>query len=575
MRLCNPLAAACVAAAFAVSSGCTAHPEPRAVTPSPPAVAADYPGITNSIPVLPAAGETRPGTAYSVYIQSPGTGDKVAFTVFEPTTVEGGKTYPLVLTASGFGLKREMPDSVNTKPMTDAGMGVISFDHRGHGESGGQARTMDPDVEGKNLLAIVDWAEAKLGWLAYRPSGADPHNLVLGSVGGSYGGMYQMLLRNIDPKERLDAMVIWVAPNDLTNANFPGGVPKTAYMTGGLTPGGGPPIDPYIVGSVVASLKGNRITPDYADFLYYHSNAYFCGDRTVATNGGPATAPQHAPERGPKVSAIIYQGMRDTLFPFNEGYANYQCLKREGGDVRLLSYQSGHNVAGLVPDPGVAYMPEGNAMDGSCGSLHLFAALPAFLAENLLGIPGAANAIPKGACFSIAKDDGVVVAEVMTRENGATAATVPATQVVAGTNMDQPIAIELGITGALGTSVIAGIPHVQLNVQAVAGQEGEPILFLGLGQTHNSAPGVWDLVDNQVMPIRGAGIHDVDLIGVATRLKAGEKLALLVYGRYNAFKLPDSSEEYGDFPVPAVVPVTVSGTAWVPLLAEGSYQPAP
>ena len=120
----------------------------------------------------------------SGYIQAAGTGDKVAFTVFEPGTLEGGKSYPLVLQASGFGLTRDTASSnANVKPLVEAGYGVISFDHRGHGESGGVVRGMDPDYEGKDLLALLDWAEARLDWLQYRPSAGDPHNLVLGSMG--------------------------------------------------------------------------------------------------------------------------------------------------------------------------------------------------------------------------------------------------------------------------------------------------------------------------------------------------------------------------------------------------------
>ena len=113
----------------------------------------------------------------------------------------------------------------------------------------------------------------------------------------------------------------------------------------------------------------------YADYLYYHSNQYFCSDRRVATNGGPGTAPEHPPRRGPRVNAVLFQGMRDTLFNFSEGYANYLCLRREGGDVRLLSYQSGHNAAHLVPDPGERNLPPGNVYDGECGSLHLTTAI--------------------------------------------------------------------------------------------------------------------------------------------------------------------------------------------------------
>jgi ABC-2 type transport system ATP-binding protein len=553
-------------------SGCKVSGSATEVAEQKGSAPGDFPGVTNTVPASPARGQSRPGTAYSVYILAAGTGDKVAFTVFEPSTLEGGKTYPLVLQASGFGLSRETPASIaNVKPLIEAGYGVISFDHRGHGESSGAVRNMDPDYEGKNVLAVLDWAEAKIDWLQYRPSGDDPHNLVLGSLGGSYGGMYQYMLHNIDPKHRLDAMVPWVAPNDLTYSNFPGGVPKAAYMSARTTPGKGPLIDSYSANASAASLQANKMVDGYADYLYYHSNQYFCSDRRVATNGGPGTAPEHAPRRGPKVNALLFQGMRDTLFNFNEGYANYQCLRREGGDVRLLSYQSGHNAAHLVPDPGEAYLPPGNAFDGRCGSLHLTTAIGAFFDQYLKGVPGAADAVPTKPCLSIAKGDAVLVSQVMTMQSGgATAVEVPATQVVAGTGLDRPVAVDLGITGAQGSSVVAGIPHLQLTVQAEVDSAGEPILFVGLGQKHHTAPDAWDLIDNQVLPLRGTGTFDVDLVGVAARLAAGEKLALLVYGRQSLFVAPSSA----NVPGPAIVPVIVSGKVWVPLLPAGSFEAA-
>jgi len=40
------------------------------------------------------------------------------------------------------------------------------------------------------------------------------------------------------------------------------------------------------------------------------------------------------------------------------------------------------------------------------------------------------------------------------------------------------------------------------------------------------------LVDDQVKPIRGLGVHDIDLVGVAERLAAGDELALLFYGAH-------------------------------------------
>jgi ABC-2 type transport system ATP-binding protein len=166
----------------------------------------------------------------------------------------------------------------------------------------------------------------------------------------------------------------------------------------------------------------------------------------------------------------------------------------------------------------------------------------------------------------------VLVTQVMTqRSGGATAVEVPATHVIAGTGLDQPVAVDLGISGAQGSSVVAGIPHVQLKVHAAPDSAGEPILYVGLGQKRNAAPDTWDLIDNQVLPLRGTGAFDVDLVGVAARLGAGEKLALLVYGRESLFVAPSSA----NIPDPAIVRVTVSGKVWVPLLPTGSYEAAP
>ena len=177
------MAVSAIALSLGISS-CTTGASATGAAAQKTSVPADFPGITNSVPASPAAGQSRAGNIYNVYIQAPGTGEKVAFTVFEPSTLEGGKTYPLVLQAMGFGLGRETAASVaNVKPLIDAGYGVISFDHRGHGESGGAVGNMDPDYEGKNVLAVLDWAEAKLDWLKYAPSGNDRHNLVLGSIG--------------------------------------------------------------------------------------------------------------------------------------------------------------------------------------------------------------------------------------------------------------------------------------------------------------------------------------------------------------------------------------------------------
>ena len=102
----------------------------------------------------------RAGTSYRQEIASPVTGDTTVVQVFEPTQLQAGKTYPLVLQGHGYGGSRETgaPDGSFIKRLNDAGYYVISIDQRGFGESSGTVRVMDPDYEGQNLVAVLDWA---------------------------------------------------------------------------------------------------------------------------------------------------------------------------------------------------------------------------------------------------------------------------------------------------------------------------------------------------------------------------------------------------------------------------------
>ena len=551
--------------------------------------------VASSVPGAGSTSTAGTGKTYDVAIVNPATGDTVGFTVFEPTNIAAGQTYPLVLHSHGYSASRTKSTTAssanaaspgNIPSLLAANYGVISISERGSDDSTGTIRIMDPDYEGKDLLAVMDWAEANLKWLRYG-TGIDgsANNLVVGSIGGSYGGMYQYLINNIDPKHRLDASVAQIAPNDLTYSLFPNNTIKAGWDSAlfGLGDTAGDPTaggmkantDPFVANFFAAGLSTNTISQDGRDFFYYHSNAYFCNGKTVAGNGtiggttgvqgsGTPLKPERAPVHAVKTNILFYQGMRDTLFNFNESYANYQCLKSGGGDVRLLSYQSGHNALQVIPDPGTVYQPPGNFLDTNCGAVNVDTATVAFFDEYLKGIVGAANkVVPTKTCLSLTKGDAILVDTVTTGMSGKEV-DVPSTMVVSGGAIDTPTAIDLGITAA-AMDVIGGIPHISLTVAKVnAALPGEPFLFVGIGQTRNGVPGVYDLIDNQVTPLRGVGSFDIDLIGVAERLAAGDKLYLLVYGQHDQYHVTGAVNAAN----PAVVPVTVAGKVWVPLLGN-------
>lgn len=171
------------------------------------------------------------GRNYHVTLPS-ASGETISFQVIEPKKIDCVKGNPLVLHGHGFGGARtEDPKGTFLERLQDNGYAVISIDQRGFNDSTGTVRVMDPDYEGQDLIQIFDWAKKNLVYLVYeRPSAESPYNVVAGANGGSYGGMYQMLLHNIDPKNRLDVLTPDITPHDLRTSLYPGGAVKSAWV---------------------------------------------------------------------------------------------------------------------------------------------------------------------------------------------------------------------------------------------------------------------------------------------------------------------------------------------------------
>ena len=563
--------------------------------------------------------ESRAGTSYRQDVVSPVTGDTTVIQVFEPTQLEAGKTYPLVLEGHGYGGQRqtEAGDGSFIRRLNDAGYYVISIDQRGFGQSTGTVRVMDPDFEGQNLVAVLDWAE-NLPGLRRRSNG----EMYVGSYGGSYGGMYQFLLFGSDPKHRLRVIAPDITPHDLVYALNPNHVIKSGWAlllsAGGeasvtqiLNPAdpagtvsallqqvgeGGTRQDPAIVETLVQGALTNNFPEAGVNFFAYHSVRYFCD--------GVAPGPQNflfatpdtflvPPGPIPAVDALISQGFRDTLFNFNDGLRNYECMKARGGDVRLVTHQSGH----ILPlssevlegplDPFYAALTLPNFQDaggsGACGSINLGEARFAWFEEKLRGQSGAvAEALATGSdvCLSLADDDAIAVRNV--KRGG------ESFDIATGTPQ---LSSALGVVGSLlgnaareallatqplktigaGGAVLAGVPTLNIEIAGLSGLEMttcvtplvqlgcDPILFIGIG--HRSAGDErWDLVDDQLTPVRGFGSHALEMTGVAERLAEGDELALLVYGFHAQFPISWSR----DLLVPAL---NLSGTVQLPLLS--------
>lgn len=552
----------------------------NSLTPSPgPVASAACDRARASMPASPPEGQSRTGLVCEINIPSPlNPADKIAFQVFEPVTLVGGQTYPLVLEGHGFSASRQTHDrgpgipglSAPIGALRDAGYGVISIDQAGHGDTGGTIRVMDPDQEGRFLLAILDWLEDNLDWYAVGPDlDAGEDNMVLGAIGPSYGGGFQYLIQAIDPKKRLDAIVPQITWNDLTYSLNPGGVIKALWdsflFLAGQQAGGGGNFDPFVTQTFLRGFAANRFDSHALDFFRYHGPGYFCDGIPVATNGGPDTAPDFPPVKPTAVHTLMFQGMRDTLFNFNEAWRNYECFKDSGADVRLLTYQAGHNSIPVVPDAVALITQPGGLLDFNCGSINADDATVAWFDQYLKGIPGAADAVLDGAriCLSLSPGDAVFVDDVTAGRAG-TEFEVPSTGTLAGVALlGAPIALH---TAPAGGTVMAGVPRIEIELsESVPGSIPNPddvIVFVGTGRTRNGQQLLWGLADNQVQPLRGLGRHEVDLPGIGERLAEGESAGLLLFGLHEQFVITGGV----NVATPVIGAVKIEGRAWLPLL---------
>jgi cephalosporin-C deacetylase-like acetyl esterase len=603
------------------------------------------------------------GASYQVKIPSADGKETISFQVLEPTSdiqcangVGVPGEHPLLLQGHGFGGSRSTSGFDNYR---GAGYTVISIDQRGFGNSSGTVRTMDPDYEGQDLLTILDWAETNLDYLSYRNelaggggafvqrpangvSQAGGINLVVGAIGGSYGGGYQLLITMVDGKKRLDALQPDITWHDLRFSLNPGDTTKSLWdlaLSGageGASQANGPAngttpdrqgLDPFIKETLVRGASTNEFPRQALDWFRYHSLSHWCeasglpfmpypaygedavplldptdGDNTPSRqmlSGRPGVGALNVPADADAAThlsgldVLLTQGMPDTLFNFNEAWWNYQCLSAAGAQVSLTTHTGGH----AIP---YGQAPEG--LETPVGGAGCSTDVLAWFNSKLK--PGLGDVTPDNVCFVLADGDTVNIdpdavlapqpavdqtggeAEGFTERAVATAVPVP-NGLFGGAQAEGvlPIPVSLGTVAQEG--VLAGLPFLDVTVSTPGGVNesaqdcGDPmvpivrigcdsIVFAGLGIKRAGAPTpTFELIDDQLLPLRGLGRHTVDMVGVAERLLPGDEIALLLFSNHIQF--------FGAYSRDASIPaVNVNGSVRLPIYAvDGAGDPVP
>jgi ABC-2 type transport system ATP-binding protein len=436
-------------------------------------------------------------------------GTPIVATLMLPDGAGAGRHVPAILQTHGWGGTRATSPGGTAGRLLDRGYAVLTWDSRGFGDSGGEAGPGGP--------AEVADARALIDYLAGRPEIAldAPGDPRVGWIGGSNAGGVQL--------------------NTAAGA--------ATASTGGLDSPAGTQAGVYseeIHQAHSQILATGELSEDV--------RAWFTA-RSTTIHSGRITAP-----------TLLVQGTIDTLFPLEDAFANYANLAAAGTPVKLVTYCSGHTVAGCR-------YGDGTASDAGTGAPVWQDRIVAWMDRWVMGDP----TVDTGPGVEWQAQDGRYYAAdrfpmaATTRTPGVPLTTGPLVGpgVTGGDGPASggPAAVpELGLTAARGVVLpptpaprsILGIPVVRLAGTAV-GLTAQVHLEL----VDVAPDGTRVTLDDQVMPFRFAGRvnQDVALHGVAWRLEPGHALEL---------ELTTGSAQYAP---PRTGPFTVDlvATAYLPV----------
>lgn len=419
-------------------------------------------------------------------------------TVFRPASASDEFPVPMILHSHGWGGSRSRTGFAN---WLNAGFGILSFDQRGFGESGGQANVQDPELEALDVDAVIDYV-ATLPWVALDAPG-DPK---LGAIGGSYGGGYQTMSSLTEAHAygatRFNALAPEISWYDLPDSLGPEGTVRTLWTTA-LYAAGYQALPEF----VHEGFREGLVTGAFPDSLraefYAHSPASFIDQNTRLD-----------------IPVLIRQGASDNLFNLNQGIRLADNITT--GDSFLVGYNGGHVLPEALPLSNTASGDKCSPAVGGFEALTIDFYTRVFNGNSLNGL------LP--AKYNFTTSDG---ASCISRDNIS-----PNTEI----NLDLPIVSVAALAGPVqqikiadGPITIAGIARLEADITAL-GLDARAFLGLSSGATPLTAT----LLHNNVLPVRVVngdtdGRRFWDLAGVAAAVPLGESLYLTVSSTASAF----------------------------------------
>ncbi len=447
-------------------------------------------------------------------VPEPGTTEKVeiCYTLFRPKGASRTDRVPMIMHSHGWGGSRTR-DAARFQKWLDAGYGVLSFDQRGFGESGGKAHVQNPDIEGRDVRRLIALV-ADLGWVRKDAPG-DPR---MGAIGGSYGGGFQFLgafesLR-LKGKPIFDALAPEITWFDVKESLAPEEVVRTEWALGlSATGATNDALEPSVYKALVEG-SATGTWPDGSTPGTENLDEYF-------KKNGPKWHVEHG--RRLDIPILLGQGTTDTLFALQQGIANFKraITASARAESIFVGYNGGHTFPAIYPR-GVEVTSDPCSRRLAGGSFQDLALR--FMNEKLkgraTGLRGYGDyhlATPDSTCTtvdSVAPNTTVDIGQVATTE-------------AAGPAISYPI--------AEGPIRIAGSPHLTGTMTAL-GVNNRAFYGLAVG----TSPADAHLIQNNVLPINEpepvvGEQRRITLPSVAVDVPQGQTLYLMVSATSDTF----------------------------------------
>jgi ABC-2 type transport system ATP-binding protein len=467
-----------------------------------------------AVPALTADAAGAPTTSNGCISSVPDKGSttpqQICYSLFKPAGADARHRVPMVLHSHGWGGSRTTTAS-SFDAFLKAGYGVLSFDQRGFGESGGKARIENPDYEGKDVEKLVDLV-SKLSWVQQDGPG-DPR---LGAIGGSYGGGYQFVgaFRELMDRRKpvFDALAPEITWWDLKQSLSPQEVTRTEWVTLLSAAGIRALPDEAVEGTALGAATGlwpKGQAPGVPDL-----DAFF-------EKNGPAWHVRNG--RRLDIPVLFGQGITDTLFPLHQGFQNFQKALTPSARARsiFVGYNGGHVLPNAFPQ---AVAPSGDPCSKKLAGGSFQQLTIRFFDHALKGRKSTLRGYGQ---YHLATAGSTCT----TVSSVAANASYPVGLVATTEAVSPPLAFKV----ADGPLRVAGTPYLDGTMTAL-GVNNRAFYALGIGTSPADAKIVQGnvLPVNELLPVNGEK-RSIELPSVAVDVPAGQSLFVMAMATNDMF----------------------------------------